>query len=85
MWAGEYMILKKKSFLLSRDYVGQKPFFIVMTKKIWFFSSQINGIFKHKKVTTFLLKVKKTILDLIIPAPETLYKKYQVEPGEIFF
>ena len=47
MWAVGIYDFKIKKFILSRDYVGQKPLFYHNNNERLIFSSQINGIFKY--------------------------------------
>jgi len=86
MWAAAFYDFKKKSFSLSRDYLGQKPlFYTLANKNKLIFSSQLNGIFKYKKK----FFVDKENLKLYhqfgyTPAPYTIYNEIlQVSPGEI--
>ena len=85
MWALGIYDFKEKKFILSRDYVGQKPLFYYKDKKKLIFSSQMNGIFKH--VDKFEISKKNYEAYLRFnhfPAPGTLYKNiHQVCPGEI--
>ena len=85
MWAVAIYDFKKKSTILSRDYVGQKPLFYNSNKDMLSFSSQINGIFQIKSNFEFS---KKNTLEYFkfnhYPAPLTGYKNiFQVCPGEI--
>ena len=85
MWAVAIYDFKKKSTILSRDYVGQKPLFYNSNKDMLSFSSQINGIFQIKRNFEFS---KKNTLEYFkfnhYPAPLTGYKSiFQVCPGEI--
>ena len=85
MWAAGIYDLKKKSFFLSRDYLGQKPLFYYQDKSKLLFSSQINGIFQYKNDFDISIKNYHEYLRYShFPAPNSLYKKlYQVMPGEV--
>ncbi len=85
MWAAAFYDIEKNNLSLSRDYLGQKPLYYSKDKNITTFSSQIEGIFEHKKN----FKLSKNNLDLYyrfshLPAPYTIYKDiYKVETGQI--
>jgi asparagine synthase (glutamine-hydrolysing) len=57
MWAVGIYDFKIKKFILSRDYVGQKPLFYYNHNEKLIFSSQINGIFKYSKKFNFKKKL----------------------------
>ncbi len=86
MWAAAFYDFSKKTFTLSRDYLGQKPlYYSKLNKDKLIFSSQLDGLFKYNKKFEF----NKNNLQLFYkfnfcPAPYTLYKDIlQVSPGEI--
>lgn len=85
MWAIGIYDFKNKKFILSRDYVGQKPLFYYKDKDKLIFSSQINGIFKYKNKFDILKKNYEEYLRFgYFHAPKTLYKDiYQVCPGQV--
>ena len=84
MWALGIYDFKKKMFILSRDYVGQKPLFYYREKAKIIFSSQLNGIFQYKNNFQISKKNYEEYLRFNhFPAPGTLYKNIQqVCPGE---
>ena len=85
MWAIGIYDFKLKKFILSRDYVGQKPLFYHNNKESLIFSSQINGIFKYSNKFKISKKNYEDYLRFsYFHSPNTLYKNiYQVSPGEI--
>lgn len=85
MWAVGIYDYKKKKFVLSRDYIGQKPLFYHKDKEKLIFSSQINGIFKYSNNFSISEKNYEDYLRFnYFHAPKTLYKNiFQVCPGEI--
>ena len=85
MWACGIYDFKKKSIILSRDYMGQKPLFYHKDKKKLIFSSQINGIFEYKKNFSISKANYEEYLRFNhFPSPKTLYKDiYQLSPGQI--
>ncbi len=85
MWAIGIYDFSNKKFILSRDYVGQKPLFYHQDNDKLIFSSQINGIFKYTNKFDVLKKNYEEYLRFgYFHAPNTLYKNiYQVCPGQI--
>ncbi len=84
MWAVGIFDYKKKKFILSRDYIGQKPLFYHKDKEKLIFSSQINGIFKYSNNFKISERNYEDYLRFnYFHAPNTLYKNiFQVCPGE---
>jgi asparagine synthase (glutamine-hydrolysing) len=85
MWAVGIYDFKIKKFILSRDYVGQKPLFYYNHNEKLIFSSQINGIFKYSNKFKISKKNYEDYLRFsYFHSPNTLYENiYQVCPGEI--
>ena len=80
-----FMISKKKTTFLCRDYVGQKPLFYSNNNDQLFFSSQINGIFQINKNFVFSKKNASEYFRFNhYPAPLTGYDNlFQISPGEV--
>lgn len=85
MWAVGIYDFKLKKFILSRDYVGQKPLFYNINNNKLIFSSQINGIFKYSNKFKISKKNYEDYLRFsYFHSPNTLYENiHQVCPGEI--
>ncbi len=85
MWALGIYDFKIKKFVLSRDYVGQKPLFYCNNNDKLIFSSQINGIFKYSNKFKISKKNYEDYLRFsYFHSPNTLYENiFQVNPGEI--
>ena len=84
MWSCAIYNKKKKSLLLSRDYLGQKPLYYLKDKDYFLFSSQINGILEEKnyKFSKDKIGIAKYFLHGFFPAPYSPYKEIrQLEPG----
>lgn len=85
MWACCIYDIKKKTLILSRDYLGQKPLFYYINNNKFIFSSQLNGILNiDKNIELNKYNLKKYFSFSHTPAPNTIYKNiYQLIPGEI--
>ena len=83
MWAVAIFDKIKKEIVLSRDYLGQKPLYYEMQKKI-LFSSQLKGIIQDKSFTREIDNESVKIFLLVLKSPSTIYKSVkQVNPSEI--
>ncbi len=74
----------KKTLLLSRDRIGEKPLYYFYNKKILIFSSELKSLLK----SSFIQKeINKQALDnylnlRFVPGPETIIKGiYKLQPG----
>ena len=88
MWAIAIYDQERKSVILSRDYVGQKPLYYAKCKDYFIFSSQLDAIFLDKNLSKKVSKehLKKYYAYSHVPAPNTLFENiYQLEPGENIF
>ena len=85
MWAIAIYDQEKKTVVLSRDYVGQKPLYLSMSSGYYIFSSQLDGILLDKNISRDLSNenLKKYFAYSHVPSPGTIFKNVsQVHPGE---
>ncbi len=83
MWAFALWDRQKELLFVSRDRFGKKPLYFTFQNGTFAFASELTSLIKHRSLSATLSKtnLKKYFAYGFIPAPGSLFKRFEKLPG----